>query len=307
MGKPTRVSFGEALAEMGEKFKNIVVLDADLSKSTKSDLFAQRFPERFFHMGIEEANMIGVAAGLALSGFVPFICSFAVFITGRYDTIRMSVAYSEANVKIVGTHAGLGIGEDGNSQMALEDVSLMRSLPGMSVIQPADDIETRQAVKFIAKHNGPVYLRLTRQVVEDINSPDYKFEYGKGVVLKDGKDVALLATGALVYNALKAGEELEKEGISAKVINIHTIKPIDRNLIIELSENIGRIITLEDHNITGGLGSAVAEVMAEFGNAKLKRIGLNDCFGESGSPSELYKKYGFDKESIKNTVRNFLK
>ncbi len=307
MGKPTRVSFGEALAEMGEKFKNIVVLDADLSKSTKSDLFAQRFPERFFHMGIEEANMISVAAGLALSGFVPFICSFAVFITGRYDTIRMSVAYSEANVKIVGTHAGLGIGEDGNSQMALEDVSLMRSLPGMSVIQPADDIETRQAVKFIAKHNGPVYLRLTRQVVEDINSPDYKFEYGKGVVLKDGKDVALLATGALVYNALKAGEELEKEGISAKVINIHTIKPIDRNLIIELSENIGRIITLEDHNITGGLGSAVAEVMAEFGNAKLKRIGLNDCFGESGSPSELYKKYGFDKESIKNTVRNFLK
>jgi len=307
MGKATRVSFGEALAELGEKYKNIVVLDADLAKSTKADLFEKKFPERFFPMGVAEANMIGVAAGLALTGFIPFICSFAVFVTGRYDTIRMSVAYNLANVKIVGTHAGIGIGEDGNSQMGLEDISLMRSLPNFVVIQPADDIETKKAVEFAVEYKGPVYLRLTRQNVEKINPDNYKFDFGKGVILKEGKDVAIFATGALVYNALKAAEELEKENISVKVINIHTIKPIDKELIIETAKNIRKIITAEDHNIIGGLGSAVAEVLAENGiSAKLKRIGLNDIFGESGSTSDLYKKYGFDINGLKNSVKNFI-
>jgi transketolase len=307
MGKATRVSFGEALAELGEKYKNIVVLDADLAKSTKADLFEKKFPERFFPMGVAEANMIGVAAGLALTGFIPFICSFAVFVTGRYDTIRMSVAYNLANVKIVGTHAGIGIGEDGNSQMGLEDISLMRSLPNFVVIQPADDIETKKAVEFAVEYKGPVYLRLTRQNVEKINPDNYKFDFGKGVILKEGKDIAIFATGALVYNALKAAEELEKENISVKVINIHTIKPIDKELIIETAKNIRKIITAEDHNIIGGLGSAVAEVLAENGiSAKLKRIGLNDIFGESGSTSDLYKKYGFDINGLKNSVKNFI-
>jgi len=307
MGKATRVSFGEALAELGEKYKNIVVLDADLAKSTKADLFEKKFPERFFPMGVAEANMIGVAAGLALTGFIPFICSFAVFVTGRYDTIRMSVAYNLANVKIVGTHAGIGIGEDGNSQMGLEDISLMRSLPNFVVIQPADDIETKKAVEFAVEYKGPVYLRLTRQNVEKINPDNYKFDFGKGVILKEGKDVAIFATGALVYNALKAAEELEKENISVKVINIHTIKPIDKELIIETAKNIRKIITAEDHNIISGLGSAVAEVLAENGiSAKLKRIGLNDIFGESGSTSDLYKKYGFDINGLKNSVKNFI-
>ena len=307
MGKATRVSFGEALAELGEKYKNIVVLDADLAKSTKADLFEKKFPERFFPMGVAEANMIGVAAGLALTGFIPFICSFAVFVTGRYDTIRMSVAYNLANVKIVGTHAGIGIGEDGNSQMGLEDISLMRSLPNFVVIQPADDIETKKAVEFAVEYKGPLYLRLTRQNVEKINPDNYKFDFGKGVILKEGKDIAIFATGALVYNALKAAEELEKENISVKVINIHTIKPIDKELIIETAKNIRKIITAEDHNIIGGLGSAVAEVLAENGiPAKLKRIGLNDIFGESGSTSDLYKKYGFDINGLKNSVKNFI-
>lgn len=308
MGKATRVSFGEALAELGEKYKNIVVLDADLSKSTKSELFAKKFPERFFPMGIAEANMIGVGAGLALTGFIPFICSFGVFVTGRYDTIRMSIAYNMANVKIIGTHAGLGIGEDGNSQMALEDISIMRSLPNMSVLQPVDDIETKKMIEYAVIHNGPMYIRLTRQNVEDINKPDYKFNFGKGVVLKDGKDLAFFATGAVVYNALKAAEELEKEGIRVKVINIHTIKPIDKELIVKTCEKIKRIISIEDHNIIGGLGSAIAEVIAENGlNAQLKRLGVNDVFGESGSPSELYKKYGLDIVGIKNSAINLLK
>ncbi len=306
MAKATRVSFGEKLAELGETYKNIVVLDADLSESTKSAMFGKKFPERFFQMGIAEANMVGVGAGLALSGFIPFICSFAVFLTGRYDTIRMSVAYSEANVKIVGTHSGIGIGEDGNSQMALEDISLMRSLPGMTVIQPADDIETKQAVEYAVTHKGPVYLRLTRQALEDINNKNYKFEIGKGDVLKEGKDVALFATGALVYNTLQAAETLSQIGIDAKVVNVHTIKPIDAELIKKTAKEIGKIVTLEDHNIIGGLGSAVAEVLSETGEGKLKRIGLPDIFGESGSSEALYNKYGFDADGIVNSVQEFL-
>lgn len=306
MAKASRESFGEALAELGGLRNDIVVLDADLSKSTRSELFAKKFPDRFFEMGIAEANMAGTAAGLALCGKVPFICSFAVFLTGRYDTIRMSIAYSQANVKIVGTHAGIGIGEDGNSQMGLEDLGLMRGLPGMTVIQPADDIETRQAVAWAADHKGPVYLRLTRQKLEDVNPKDYVFRVGKGVILKEGKDLAVLATGGLVAPALKACRELETEGLSCRVVNIHTIKPIDRDLVAECGRTLGRIVTCEDHNIIGGLGSAVAEVLAEEGiPCRLKRVGMPDAFGESGTPEALYAKYGFDSEGLKKTFRTF--
>ena len=306
MAKASRASFGEAIAELGEKYKDVVVLDADLSKSTKSEMFAKKFPNRFFEMGIAEANMIGTGAGLALAGKIPFICSFGVFLTGRYDIIRMSIAYSDANVKIVGTHVGIGIGEDGNSQMGLEDINLMRGLPGMIVIQPADHIETKQAVEFAIQHKGPVYLRLTRQKLDDINKEDYNFEMGKGVVLKEGKEITLIATGALVSNVLKAAETLEQEGIHAKVINIHTIKPIDKDLIIESAKETGKIMTFEDHNIIGGLGSAVSEVLSENLPTPLKRIGINDVFGESGTTADLYTKYGFNSATLVDTIKKYL-
>jgi transketolase len=304
--KATRVSFGEALEELGEKNPNIVVLDADLSKSTMSIKFAKKFPDRFFEMGIAEQNMIGTAAGLALAGKIPFACSFACFLIGRYETIRMSVAYTNANVKLVGTHAGIGIGEDGYSQMGLEDIALMRALPNVSVVQPCDDIETKQAVEYIAEHEGPVFLRLTRQPLEDVNRTGYKFEFGKGVVLRDGKDVTIFATGGVVFNSLLAAEELEKDGISARVVNIHTIKPIDKELIIKCAIETGKIVTVEDHNIVGGLGSAVMEVLSENYPVKVKRIGIVK-FGESGSPKALYEKYGLDSKGIAKAVREFLK
>lgn len=304
--KATRVSFGEALEELGEKNPNIVVLDADLSKSTMSIKFAKKFPDRFFEMGIAEQNMIGTAAGLALAGKIPFACSFACFLIGRYETIRMSVAYTNANVKLVGTHAGIGIGEDGYSQMGLEDIALMRALPNVSVIQPCDDIETKQAVEYIVGHEGPVFLRLTRQPLEDVNQAGYKFEFGKGVILRDGKDVTIFATGGVVFNSLLAAGELEKDGISARVVNIHTIKPIDKELIIKCAIETGKIVTVEDHNIVGGLGSAVMEVLSENYPVKVKRIGV-EKFGESGSPKALYEKYGLDPRGIAKMVREFLK
>ncbi|MBN1899656.1 MAG: transketolase family protein [Spirochaetes bacterium] len=305
--KATRQSFGEALIELGARYDNLVVLDADLLKSVNTHGFAQRFPQRFIQMGIAESNMLGVAAGLALSGFIPFACSFASFLSGRYETIRISVAYSKANVKIVGTHCGVGIGEDGHTQMGLEDISIMRNLPGITVIQPVDDIETRQAVEFAIHHDHAVYLRLTRQPVEQVNKDDYRFEWGKGVVLKEGSDILLLATGALVYNVLQAARELEKENIHARVVNIHTIKPIDRALLLKQIKKTKRIMTFEDHSIIGGLGSAVAEVISEQESVGLKRIGINDTFGESGSMEELYRKFGFDKESIKQSIKRFLR
>ncbi len=304
--KATRVSFGEALEELGEKNPNIVVLDADLSRSTMSIKFAKKFPDRFFEMGIAEQNMIGTAAGLALAGKIPFACSFACFLIGRYETIRISVAYTNANVKLVGTHAGIGIGEDGYSQMGLEDIALMRALPNVSIVQPCDDIETKQAVKYIAEHEGPVFLRLTRQPLENVNHAGYKFEFGKGVVLRDGKDVTIFATGGVVFNSLLAAEELEKDGISARVVNIHTIKPIDEELIIKCAKETGRIVTVEDHNIVGGLGSAVMEVLSENYPVKVKRIGIVK-FGESGDPKALYEKHGLDPKGIARAVRKFLK
>jgi transketolase len=302
----TRKSFGEALLALGGEDPRIVVLDADLSKSTMSKLFAEKYPERFFEMGIQEANMIGAGAGLALAGKKPFVCSFACFITGRYDTIRISVAYSKAAVRIVGTHAGVGIGEDGNSQMGLEDLGLMRGLPGMTVIQPADDIETRQAVRWMADNDVPCYLRLTRQNVKDVNGPDYRFEIGRAVELLPGKDVVILATGGPVFLAVEAALALKSKGIDAAVANVHTIKPIDAEAIVRYAETVGRLVTVEDHNIIGGLGSAVAEVIAAHGKGRLTRHGLPDMFGESGSPADLYRKYRLDAPGIEEVVRKAL-
>lgn len=302
----TRKSFGQVLLELGGIDKDIVVLDADLSKSTMSKMFGDKYPDRFFEMGISEANMIGAGAGLALSGKKPFICSFACFVTGRYDTIRISVAYSEAPVRIVGTHAGIGIGEDGNSQMGLEDLGLMRGLPHMTVIQPADDRETRQAVRWMAENDVPSYIRLTRQNVEDVNGDGYTFEIGKAVELVQGSDITIMVSGGPVHHAVKAAELLKGGGISAGVVNIHTIKPIDRDAIVKYASSTGHILTVEDHNTTGGLGSAVAEVLAENGIGKLTRHGLRDIFGESGTYEALYKKYRLDAGGIAAVVHETL-
>ncbi|MDZ4676063.1 MAG: transketolase C-terminal domain-containing protein [Oligoflexia bacterium] len=304
-GKATRASFGESLAELGQEFKNVVVLDADLSKSTKSESFAKKFPERFFQMGISEMNMIGVAAGLAFSGKVPFLCSFGCFLTGRFDTIRLSVGYSNANVRLVGTHAGIGIGEDGYSQMALEDIGCMRTLPGMAVLQPADDIETKQMMQFLMKHQGPVYLRLTRQNLEPVNGADYKFQFGRGVELKSGKDAVVFATGGLTAHALNAAKQLEKEGMSVGVVNIHTIKPLDVELVQKLSKQVKHVFTAEDHNIIGGLGSAVCETLSSAGiGTRVTRLGVQDVYGESGSPEGLYEKHGLDAQGLARSIKS---
>ncbi len=308
MAKASRLAFGEALAEAGETNSRVVVLDADLSKSTMSMLFAKKFPDRFFEMGIQEANMIGVGAGMALSGMIPFVCSFACFITGRYDTIRMSAAYSKAGVRIVGTHAGIGIGEDGNSQMGLEDVGLMRGLPNMIVLQPADEMETKQMVHFLVnKHEGPAYLRLTRQSLPDVSPAGYRFELGKGVVLRAGKDVTCFASGGTVANALAAANGLSSQGIDVRVVNLSSIKPIDTDLIVKCAKETGRIFTVEDHNVIGGIGSAVCEVLSEHHPAKVKRWGLLDKFGESGTPEALYAKYELDADGIGRRLAEFVK
>jgi len=308
MAKATRQAFGEALAEVGATNPEVVVFDADLSKSTMSKLFAEKFPDRFFEMGIQEANMIGAGAGMALSGKVPFICSFACFVTGRYDTIRMSVAYSQAAVRIVGTHAGIGIGEDGNSQMGLEDLGLMRGLPHMAVIQPGDELETKQVVRYLANgHEGPVYLRLTRQKLPDVSPPGYQFQLGKGCVLRDGKDATCFASGGTVEGALKAAEIISGEGSDVRVVNLSTIKPIDVDLIVRCAKETGRLFTVEDHNLIGGMGSAVCEAVAEHCPVPVRRWGLPDKFGESGTPEALYRKYELDGEGIARRLREFLK
>lgn len=295
--KATRVAFGEALVRLGGENPDIVVLDADLSKSTMTEYFAKKFPDRFFDMGIAEGNMVGTGAGMALAGKIPFICSFACFVTGRFEQIRMSVAYSRANVKIVGTHVGIGIGEDGYSQMALEDIALMRSLPNMVIIQPADAVETERALEYIVEHRGPVFLRLMRQKTEDINPPDYQFRFGKGVVLRPGKDVTLMGTGGVLANTLKAADILAKKGLAAEVVNVPTIKPVDQELISGAALSHGKIVTVEDHGITGGLGSAVSEVLAELGRGGLKRVAVED-FAESGDADGLYQKYGLSADNI---------
>lgn len=297
MAKASRLAFGEALARLGGEHREVVVLDADLSKSTMTDLFAKKYPERFFEMGIAEGNMVGVAAGMALAGKVPFCCSFACFVAGRFEQIRMSVGYNRANVRIVGTHAGIGIGEDGYSQMATEDIACMRSIPNMAVLQPADALETERAVEYLVRHRGPVFLRLTRQKLEDVNPPDYRFEFGRGVILREGGDVTLVATGGVVGEALKAAEALSTRGVMARVVNIHTIKPLDEDVILDSARRTRGIVTVEDHGIHGGLGSAVAEVAAQAGVGPVRRIGVRD-FAESGDPAGLYRKYGLSAEHI---------
>ncbi|HCF59029.1 MAG TPA: transketolase, partial [Myxococcales bacterium] len=285
--KATRQVFGETIAKLGETHPEIVVLDADLSKSTKSDLFAKKFPDRFFEMGIQEANMIGVAAGMAGAGRIPFICSFACFIAGRFDQIRLSLAYGNANVRIVGSHAGVGIGEDGYSQQGLEDIACMRSLANMAVIQPGDDLECAGAIEYLLTHQGPAFLRTTRQSLERVNAEGYQFQFGKAVQLREGADVAIFATGGTVQGAVRAHEALKASGIHARVVNVHTLKPFDAEAAIKAGRECkGGILTVEDHQIIGGLGSAVAEALAEGGvGARLHRVGI-EGFGESGTPEE---------------------
>ena len=295
----TRDAYGEALAELGAVNENIVVLEADLSKSTKTSDFKKVYPERHFNMGIAEQNMLGVAAGFAAAGKVPFASSFAVFATGRaYDQIRNSIAYPNLNVKIAATHAGLTVGEDGGSHQMLEDIALMRALPNMTVIVPADGIETKQAVKAAAEYEGPVYIRMGRPKVPVLFGDDYKFEIGKGVVLKEGTDVTLVGTGIMVSKAVEAAELLAAEGISAAVVNISTIKPLDAELIIAQAQKTGAIVTCEEHNIYGGLGSAVAEVLVENCPVPMARVGVADQFGESGLPDELLEKHGLTAANI---------
>lgn len=307
--KATRDAFGEALVKMGEKYPNVVALDADLAKSTKSEMFAKKFPQRFFEMGIAEANMIGTGAGLALAGKIPFICSFACFVTGRYDQIRISIGYSRANVRIVGSHAGVAIGDDGYSQQGLEDVALMRAIPGMVVIQPADDLETEGAVEYLCQHVGPAFLRTTRQKVERVNKEGYRFEFGKVVELRGGgADAVIFATGGEVGFALKAAEQLEQEGLKISVVNVHTIKPLDVKGVLDQIAKVKAVVTAEDHQIIGGLGAAIAETMATAGvGKKLLRIGLDDAFGESGAPDEVLAKFKLDTKGIVEQVRAFLK
>jgi transketolase len=303
----TRQAFGEALAKLGERYPEIVVLDADLAKSTKSELFAKKFPQRFFEMGISEANMIGAGAGLAVSGKVPFICSFGCFVTGRFDQIRMSVAYSRSPVRIVGTHAGVGIGEDGHSQMALEDLALMRSLPEMLVLQPADDLETAFMVEALVKHKSPAYLRLTRQNVPRVHRPDTAFAIGRFQVLRPGKQGLLLATGGLVGESLQAAELLQKKGIDLEVVNASSIKPLDEAFLRSALSRHNLLITAEDHSVIGGLGGAVAEFISGEGRGKLLRIGVQDEFGQSGTPEALYEHYGFNSSRLAQKIEGWLK
>lgn len=302
----TRQAFGEALAKMGEKYPQVVVLDADLSKSTKTELFAKKFPERFFEMGISEANMIGVAAGLALSGKVPFAASFGCFVVGRFDQIRMSVSYSRANVRIVGTHAGVAIGDDGHSQMGLEDIGMMRALPEMTVLQPADDLETAAFVEELITHPHPAYLRLTRQNVPRVHKEGTTFKIGKMQGLRDGKDVVILATGGVVSHALAAAETLQQQKISAEVVNVSTIKPLDEAFLRGALSRHARFVTVEDHYVIGGLGGAVAEFLSGAGKGKLLRLGVEDKFGQSGHPDHMYDAYEISAPHIARKVARWL-
>ena len=305
----TRESYGKALAELGAEHKDIVVLDADLAEATKTGVFKKAFPERFIDCGIAESNMMGVAAGLATTGLVPFASSFAMFAAGRaFEQVRNSIGYPHLNVKIGATHAGISVGEDGATHQCNEDIALMRTIPGMVVISPADDVEAKAAVKAAYEHQGPVYLRFGRLAVPVINDrPDYKFELGKGVVLREGKDLTIIATGLPVSSCLEAAEKLAADGIDAKVINIHTIKPLDEELVVAAAKETGKVVTVEEHSVIGGLGSAVCDVLAEKAPTKVLKIGINDTFGESGPAAELIKKYGLDTDSIYEKIKEFSK
>jgi len=303
--KASRAAFGEALLDLGAREPRIVTLDADLSKSTMTMHFAKKYPDRAYNIGIAEANMIGIGAGLALTGKIPFVCSFACFIVGRFETIRISVGYTNANVKIVGTHSGIAIGEDGYSQMGLEDIACIRALPNIPIIQPADELETKQAIAYAVEHEGPLYLRLTRQNLEDVCPPDYRFRLGTWLVLRPGSDVTLVGSGGTVFNCVQAATLLAADGISAEVINAASIKPLDEDLLLRSAGKTGHVVTVEDHSIEGGLGGAVAEVLGELLPTPLKRLGVRG-FGESGDPKGLYAKHGLDPAGIASSARKFL-
>ena len=301
--KATRQSYGEALAELGKENPNIVVLDADLSTATKTNIFAKEFPERFFDMGIAEQNLVSTAAGMSTCGKIPYVSTFAVFAAGRaYDQIRNSVCYPKLNVKICATHAGITVGEDGATHQMIEDISLMRTLPNMTVISTSDDIQTKWAVKEISKINGPVYLRLARLSTPIIYSENQKFEIGKGIQIGNGMDAPIITTGVTVSEALKAQEMLKLSGINVRVIDIHTIKPIDKELIVKCAKETGKVITVEDHSIIGGLGTAVCEVLSEEYPIKVIRMGIPDCFGKSGKATDLMKYFRIDAQAIYDKV-----
>ena len=304
----TREAYGQALAELGDLRDDIVVLDADLSKSTKTVEFAKKFPTRFFNMGIAEQNLIGAACGLSTTGQIPFVSTFAVFATGRgFEIIRNSVCYPNLNVKICATHAGITVGEDGASHQSIEDISIMRSIPNMTVLVPADGVEAKKMIFEVAKYKGPVYVRLGRSSVPTTFNDDYDFKIGKGVILREGIDATIIACGIMVDEAVKASISLKSEGISTRVINMSTIKPIDEELIIESAIKTGAIVTVEEHSVIGGLGSAVSEVVAEECPVLVKKLGINDIFGQSGNSKELLEAYGLTADNIVEKVKETIK
>ena len=304
----TRASYGNALVELGKKYDNLVVLDADLAAATQTGVFKQEFPERHIDCGIAECNMMGIAAGIATTGKVPFVSSFAMFAAGRaFEQVRNSVGYPHLNVKIGATHAGISVGEDGASHQCNEDIALMRTIPGMTVINPSDDVEAKAAVEAAYQMDGPVYLRFGRLAVPVINDrEDYKFEVGKGVLLKEGTDVTIVATGLCVGASLEAAEKLAADGISAEVINIHTIKPLDEEIILNSAKKTGKVVTAEEHSIIGGLGSAVCDCLSAKAPTPVCKIGVNDTYGESGPAVKLLEKYGLDAQGIYEKVKGFV-
>ena len=303
----TRDAYGNALVKLGESNPNVVVLDADLSKSTRTSLFAKKFPERFFQIGIAEADMMGTAGGFAAMGKIPYASTFAIFATGRtYDQIRNTIAYSGLNVKIVGSHAGITVGEDGGSHQAIEDIALMRAIPGMTVLNPADAVETEKMVYQAAEYKGPVYIRLGREPVNVIFTPDYDLKIGKAVRLREGNDVAIFATGIMVERALMAADILNAAGVSVRVVNVHTLKPIDKDEIINAACETGAIVTAEEHSVIGGMASAVSEVVVQNRPVPMEFIGIQDRFGQSGSPADLLVAYGLDTESLVTAVKKVI-
>mgnify|MGYP003260041995 FL=1 len=305
----TRESYGNALVELGAEHDNLIVLDADLAAATKTGVFKKAYPDRHIDCGIAECNMMGIAAGLSTTGIVPFASTFAMFAAGRaFEQVRNSIGYPHLNVKIGATHAGISVGEDGATHQCNEDIALMRTIPGMVILNPADDVEAKACVKAAYEYNGPVYLRFGRLAVPVINDrPDYKFELGKGVVLREGKDVTIVATGLCVSSALEAAEKLAADGIDAKIINIHTNKPLDEELIVAAAKETGKVVTVEEHSVIGGLGSAVCDALAEKCPVPVKKIGVQDVFGESGPAAALLAKYKLDGEGVYEQVKEFCK
>lgn len=301
----TRESYGNALAELGDKYENLYVLDADLAAATKTGIFKKKFPDRFFDCGIAEANMMGVAAGMAATGKIPFASTFAMFAAGRaFEIVRNSIGYPHLNVKIGATHAGISVGEDGATHQCNEDIALMRTIPGMTIINPADDVEAKAAVEAAILHEGPVYMRFGRLAAPVFNDADtYKFDLGKGIKLREGSDISIIATGLMVSEALKAAEILAAEGVSAEVINIHTIKPIDKEIITATAAKTRKVLTVEEHSVIGGLGSAVCDVLAETCPTKVVKIGVNDEFGHSGPAVKLLEEFGLCADNIVKTAK----